>query len=96
MALAVLPLLAWAACSSTRAGAGVGEGRAAGAAHHRDGEILVARVCAHHPCWHRSFAICGMSWFDAICHAFSAVGLGGFSTHDLSIAYFAPRRSSWC
>ena len=32
--------------------------------------------------------ICGMSWFDAICHAFSAVGLGGFSTHDLSIAYF--------
>ncbi len=32
--------------------------------------------------------ICGMSWFDAICHAFSAVGLGGFSTHDRSIAYF--------
>src|SRR5438309_398223 len=30
----------------------------------------------------------GMSWFDAICHAFSAVGLGGFSTHDRSIAYF--------
>ena len=29
-----------------------------------------------------------MSWFDAICHAFSAVGLGGFSTHDRSIAYF--------
>jgi trk system potassium uptake protein TrkH len=32
--------------------------------------------------------ICGMSWFDAICHAFSAVGLGGFSTHDRSIAFF--------
>lgn len=32
--------------------------------------------------------ICGMSWFDAICHAFSAVGLGGFSTHDRSIAWF--------
>ena len=32
--------------------------------------------------------LCGMSWFDAICHAFSAVGLGGFSTHDRSIAYF--------
>ena len=29
-----------------------------------------------------------MSWFDAICHAFSAVGLGGFSTHDANIAYF--------
>jgi trk system potassium uptake protein len=32
--------------------------------------------------------IAGMSWFDAVCHAFSAVGLGGFSTHDRSIAYF--------
>ncbi|HUL47870.1 MAG TPA: potassium transporter TrkG [Steroidobacteraceae bacterium] len=32
--------------------------------------------------------ICGMSWFDAICHAFSAIGLGGFSTHDRSIAWF--------
>ncbi len=32
--------------------------------------------------------LCGMSWFDALCHAFSAVGLGGFSTHDRSIAYF--------
>ena len=32
--------------------------------------------------------ICHMTWFDAICHAFSAVGLGGFSTHDRSIAWF--------
>lgn len=35
-----------------------------------------------------SLRVCGMSWFDAICHAFSVVGLGGFSTHDASIAYF--------
>ena len=32
--------------------------------------------------------LCRMTWFDAICHAFSAVGLGGFSTHDRSIAFF--------
>src|SRR5579871_1236872 len=32
--------------------------------------------------------VCGMSWLDAICHAFSAVGLGGFSTHDASVGYF--------
>lgn len=32
--------------------------------------------------------LCGMSWLDAICHAFSALGLGGFSTHDASVAYF--------
>jgi trk system potassium uptake protein TrkH len=30
----------------------------------------------------------GMNWLDAVCHAFSAMGLGGFSTHDASIAYF--------
>jgi len=32
--------------------------------------------------------LCGMPWFDAICHAFSAVALGGFSTHDANIGYF--------
>lgn len=30
----------------------------------------------------------GLSWFDAICHCFSAIGLGGFGTHDNSIRYF--------
>ncbi len=32
--------------------------------------------------------LAGMTWFDAICHAFSAMSLGGFSTHDISIEYF--------
>jgi trk system potassium uptake protein TrkH len=30
----------------------------------------------------------GMNWFDALCHAFSTVAIGGFSTHDLSIGYY--------
>ena len=30
----------------------------------------------------------GMSVFDAITHSFSTVAIGGFSTHDASIAYF--------
>jgi len=30
----------------------------------------------------------GMSAFDAICHSFSTVAIGGFSTHDASIGYF--------
>jgi trk system potassium uptake protein TrkH len=34
----------------------------------------------------------GMSWFDAVCHAFSTMGLGGFSTHDASIGYFHSAR----
>ncbi len=32
--------------------------------------------------------LAGMSWFDAICHAFATLGLGGFSTHDASVGYF--------
>jgi trk system potassium uptake protein TrkH len=32
--------------------------------------------------------VAGMSWFDAICHCFSAISLGGFSTHDQSVGYF--------
>ena len=30
----------------------------------------------------------GMSLFDAICHSFSTVAIGGFSTHDASLGYF--------
>ncbi len=30
----------------------------------------------------------GMSMFDAVGHAFSTVAIGGFSTHDQSLAYF--------
>jgi trk system potassium uptake protein len=32
--------------------------------------------------------IAGMSWFDAICHCMSAIALGGFSTHDVSVGFF--------
>ncbi len=35
-----------------------------------------------------SLKLAGMSWFDSVCHAFAAMGLGGFSTHDASFAYF--------
>ena len=34
------------------------------------------------------YRLAGMGWFDALCHAFSTVAIGGFSTHDLSIGYF--------
>ena len=34
----------------------------------------------------------GMSGFDALCHAFSTVAIGGFSTHDASIGYFDSAR----
>ncbi|SEI12188.1 trk system potassium uptake protein TrkH [Rheinheimera pacifica] len=35
-----------------------------------------------------AFYLAGMNWFDAICHAFSTVAIGGFSTYDASIGHF--------
>ena len=35
-----------------------------------------------------SYTVVGMPIFDAICHAFSTVAIGGFSTHDASMGYF--------
>ena len=35
-----------------------------------------------------SLRAAGMNWHDAICHAFSALSLGGFSTRDASISFY--------
>ena len=37
----------------------------------------------------------GMSWFDAVCHAFSTISIGGFSTHDESFAFFSNSGLRW-
>jgi trk system potassium uptake protein TrkH len=39
-----------------------------------------------------SYYLAGMNAFDAICHAFSTVAIGGFSTHDASLGYFNDNR----
>ncbi len=35
-----------------------------------------------------AYWLAGMGLFDAICHSFSTVAIGGFSTHDASIGFF--------
>ncbi len=35
-----------------------------------------------------AYWLAGMSAFDALCHAFSTVAIGGFSTHDASLGFF--------
>lgn len=35
-----------------------------------------------------SLKLVGMNWLDAICHAFAAMSLGGFSTYDASVGQF--------
>src|SRR5487761_2178457 len=34
------------------------------------------------------YRIAGMNWLDAMMHAFSTIGLGAFSSHDASFAYW--------
>jgi trk system potassium uptake protein TrkH len=43
------------------------------------GQTAACIVCLH---------LAGMNWFDAVCHGFSALALGGFSTYDASIGHF--------
>ena len=37
----------------------------------------------------------GMSTYDAICHAFSTISIGGFSTHDDNFAFFTQPAIKW-
>ena len=34
------------------------------------------------------YLFAGMNWFDALCHAFATVAIGGFSTHDASLGHY--------
>ena len=35
-----------------------------------------------------AYWVAGMGIFDAICHSFATIAIGGFSTHDASMGYF--------
>ncbi len=37
----------------------------------------------------------GMDWFDAVCQMFAAIGTGGFSTKNTSIAWFHSAYIDW-
>jgi len=44
--------------------------------------VLLTALCA------LAYRLAGMSGLDAVMHAFTTVGLGGFSTHDSGFAFF--------
>jgi len=44
--------------------------------------VTISLICVASLKW------AGMNWLDAVCHTFSVMGLGGFSTHDASVGYF--------
>jgi trk system potassium uptake protein TrkH len=37
----------------------------------------------------------GLSWYNAVCHAMTAVSTGGFSTHTASIGYYSSWGNGW-
>ncbi len=51
--------------------------------------LIVSAACA------LSYFLCGMTWFDAICHAMATMSAGGFSTHDASFSYFNDTPAPW-
>lgn len=42
-----------------------------------------------------TYAILGMTPFDAVCHALTTVSTGGFSTHDASFGFFPSPELEW-
>ena len=42
-----------------------------------------------------TFKLCGMGWFDGICHMFATVSTGGFSVYENSIAHYDSRLIDW-
>ena len=42
-----------------------------------------------------SYWLAGMGIYDAVCHSFSTIAIGGFSTHDLNMEHFASQQIEW-
>ena len=42
-----------------------------------------------------AYWLAGMSIFDAVCHSFSTIAIGGFSTHDLNMEFFNSIQIEW-
>ncbi len=42
-----------------------------------------------------AYWLAGMNPFDAICHSFSTIAIGGFSTHDASMGHFDSGAIEW-
>ena len=50
--------------------------------------LLVVYLTFTAACFLVLWLVCGMGWYDAICHTFTTVATGGFSPHDRSVAHF--------
>jgi trk system potassium uptake protein TrkH len=89
LAVAILPLLGFRRPQHAQGrNAGSDEGCQDHAADHRDRQGSVGGVCDSHRCLCPQPPFVGMEPWDALMHAFSILGLGGFSTKDASLGHF--------
>ena len=51
--------------------------------------VILSTICL------LTFRLCGMGWFDGICHTFSTVSTGGFSVYEDSIAHYHSNLINW-
>ncbi len=42
-----------------------------------------------------TYRLCGLSWYDAVCHMFTSVATGGFSTRSASVGAFQNPLLEW-
>jgi trk system potassium uptake protein TrkH len=82
------------AVSAMSGGIGMGLALAEGrtdqlAPHMRQSASIVLRIYLGYCIFGiLALKLAGMTWFDAVNHAFTALATGGFSTHSASIGYF--------
>ncbi len=57
-------------------------------------KIILVYVTLQIACF-LSLKLAGMNWFDAICHTFTTIATGGFSTKNASIGYFNSSTIEW-
>lgn len=89
LAVAILPLLGVGGLQLYRAEAsGVAKEEKLTPRIAETARLLWAIYSALTLCCAAAYWLAGMSLFDAVCHAFTTVATGGFSTHDASMAYF--------
>jgi trk system potassium uptake protein TrkH len=68
--------------------AGADEGLQPDAAHGGNRQGPLGGLRRGHRALHPVLHWAGMSWFDAVMHSFTTMGLGGFSSHDASFGHW--------
>jgi trk system potassium uptake protein TrkH len=88
LAIAILPLLGIGSVSLYRAQAGVLKSERIKPRVIETARVLWQFYVVATVLQYVALRLAGMDWFDSLCHTFSTMGTGGFSTKTASIGYY--------